>query len=95
VSLKRGGFNDPLAFLLIFCFAINVRRYIYLNKETPMSKDYKNRINAIVVISENTNSVMIHFEGFEDFYEAKDFSEYMVEELGINTDYYNLSKTIH
>jgi hypothetical protein len=60
-----------------------------------MSKDYKNRINAIVVISENTNSVMIHFEGFEDFYEAKDFSEYMVEELGINTDYYNLSKTIH
>ena len=60
-----------------------------------MSKDYKNRINAIVVISENTNSVMIHFEGFEDFYEAKDFSEYMVDELGINTDYYNLSKTIH
>lgn len=60
-----------------------------------MSKDYKNRINAVVVISENTNSVMIHFEGFEDFYEAKDFSEYMVEELGINTDYYNLSKTIH
>ena len=60
-----------------------------------MSKDYKNRINAIVVISENTNSVMIHFEGFEDFYEAKDFSEYMVDELGINTDYYNLSRTIH
>jgi len=60
-----------------------------------MSDEYKNRINAIVVISENTNSVMIHFEGFEDFYEAKDFSEYMVEELGINTDYYNLSKTIH
>ena len=60
-----------------------------------MSKDYKNRINAIVVISENTNSVMIHFEGFEDYLEAKDFSEYMVEELGINTNDYNLSKTIH
>jgi len=95
VSLKRGGFNDPLAFLRKSLCVNSVRRYIYINKETPMSKDYKNRINAIVVISENTNSVMIHFEGFEDFYEAKDFSEYMVEELGINTDYYNLSKTIH
>lgn len=60
-----------------------------------MSDNYKNRINAIVVISESTNSVMIHFEGFEDYLEAKDFSEYMVEELGINTDYYNFSKTIH
>jgi hypothetical protein len=95
VSLKRWGFVYPLAFLRKSLCVNNVRRYIYLNKETPMSKDYKNRINAVVVISENTNSVMIHFEGFEDFYEAKDFSEYMVEELGINTDYYNLSKTIH
>jgi len=60
-----------------------------------MSDEYKNRINAIVVISESSNSVSIHFEGFEDYYEAKDFSEYMVDELGINTDYYNLSRTIH
>ena len=60
-----------------------------------MSDNYKNRINAIVVISESTNSVMIHFEGFEDYLEAKDFSEYMVEELGIITNDCNLSKTIH
>ena len=60
-----------------------------------MSDEYKNRIHAIVIISESSNSVNIHFEGFEDYYEAKDFSEYMVDELGINTDYYNLSRTIH
>ena len=60
-----------------------------------MSDEYKNRINAIVIISESSNSVSIHFEGFEDYYEAKDFSEYMVDELGINTDYYNLARTIN
>jgi len=47
-----------------------------------LDKD-KFKINAIVVVSETSNSVIIHFDGFENLDDARDFSEYMVEELGI------------
>ena len=33
-------------------------------------EDYKSKIYAIVLISEKTNTVSVHFEGFEDTYDA-------------------------
>ena len=55
----------------------------------------KTKIKAIVVISEATNSVIIHFDGFEDTLEAHDFSDYMIEQLGIKPLQYTMNKTIH
>ena len=60
-----------------------------------MFKNEKPKINALVVISELTNSVIIHFDGFNNLNEAHDFSDYMIEELGINPLQYTLNKTIH
>ena len=60
-----------------------------------MFKNEKPKINALVVISELTNSFIIHFDGFNDLNEAHDFSNYMIEELGINPLQYTLNKTIH
>ena len=60
-----------------------------------MFKNEKPKINALVVISELTNSVIIHFDGFNDLNEAHDFSNYMIEELAINPLQYTLNKTIH
>ena len=49
-----------------------------------MPKKKKNKINALVVISESTESVIIHFDGFDDLHHAKHFSDFMLDELGIN-----------
>tara|TARA_R100000231_G_scaffold30136_1_gene26628 strand:+ start:384 stop:596 length:213 start_codon:yes stop_codon:yes gene_type:complete len=70
---------------------------VYISKqgELIMFKNEKPKINALVVISELTNSVIIHFDGFNDLNEAHDFSNYMIEELGINPLQYTLNKTIH
>ena len=42
-----------------------------------------------------TNSVIIHFDGFDDLDDATDFSNYMIDELGIRPFQYTLNKTIH
>jgi hypothetical protein len=42
-------------------------------------------ISAIVLISEKNQSVSIHFSGFDSYEQAKKFSTFMVEELGIKT----------
>ena len=63
--------------------------------EPIMFKTDKPKIHALVVISESTNSVIIHFDGFNDLDEAHDFSDYMIEELGINPLQYTLNRTIH
>jgi hypothetical protein len=51
-----------------------------------MDNFYKGHISAIVLISEKNQSVSIHFSGFEDYLEAKKFSKYIVEEMGIVTN---------
>ena len=48
-----------------------------------MFDDNKPKIYAIVLVSEHNNSVSVHFEGFTDLQDAKDFSYYMREELNI------------
>jgi len=39
-----------------------------------MFDDNKPKIYAIVLVSEHNNSVSVHFEGFTDLQDAKDFS---------------------
>ena len=47
-------------------------------------------ISAIVLISEKNQSVSIHFTGFEDNNDAKNFSRFIVDELGIkNSEPFN------
>ena len=55
----------------------------------------KNKINALVVVSESTESVIIHFDGFDDLHHAKHFSDFMLDELGINQLNYLENTTIH
>tara|TARA_R100000773_G_C4138032_1_gene65799 strand:- start:64 stop:300 length:237 start_codon:yes stop_codon:yes gene_type:complete len=70
---------------------------VYISKqgEPIMFETDKSKIKAIVVISEATNSVIIHFDGFQDTLEAHDFSDYMIEQLGIKPLQYTMNKTIH
>tara|TARA_A100001201_G_scaffold116231_1_gene99883 strand:+ start:368 stop:550 length:183 start_codon:yes stop_codon:yes gene_type:complete len=60
-----------------------------------MFEKAKSRINALVVISEYNNSVIIHFDGFEDYDDAKQFSQYMTEQLGIDPLHIPSNRTIH
>tara|TARA_R100000353_G_scaffold172544_1_gene137848 strand:- start:187 stop:366 length:180 start_codon:yes stop_codon:yes gene_type:complete len=55
----------------------------------------KTPVKAFVVISENTKSVLIHFDGFEDFNDAKEFSDFMVEQLGIEKIDLPINRTLH
>lgn len=55
----------------------------------------KNKINALVVVSESTESVIIHFDGFDDLHHAKHFSDFMLDELGIEPLNYPDNRTIH
>ena len=50
----------------------------------------KSHISAIVFVSEKNQSVSIHFTGFEDNNDAKNFSRFIVDELGIkNSEPFN------
>ena len=60
-----------------------------------MFEKIKSRIKAIVVVSEYNNSVIVHFDGFEDYEDAKDFSEYMTDQLGIKPLNIPPNTTIH
>ena len=50
---------------------------------------------AVVYVMENTNSVLIHFGGFEDLLEAKTFSSHIMDELGIERLFVPRGVTIH
>jgi hypothetical protein len=50
---------------------------------------------AVVYVMENTNSVLIHFGGFEDILEAKTFSTHIMDELGIERLFVPKGVTIH
>jgi hypothetical protein len=50
---------------------------------------------AVVYVMENTNSVLIHFGGFEDILEAKTFSSHIMDELGIERLFVPRGVTIH
>ena len=60
-----------------------------------MFEKIKSRIKALVVVSEYNNSVIVHFDGFQDYEDAKDFSQYMTEQLGIEFLNVPPNETIH
>ena len=55
----------------------------------------KTIIKAFVVLSETNNTVLIHFDGFEDYEDAKDFSDYMINQLGIEKINVPFNRTLH
>tara|TARA_Y100000004_G_scaffold64378_1_gene72196 strand:+ start:862 stop:1041 length:180 start_codon:yes stop_codon:yes gene_type:complete len=57
--------------------------------------DKKTIIKAFVVLSETNNTVLIHFDGFEDYEDAKDFSDYMINQLGIEKINVPFNRTLH
>jgi len=57
--------------------------------------DKQNGYPAVVYVMENNNSVLIHFAGFEDLFEAKTFSHHIMNELGIERLFVPKGVTIH
>ena len=55
----------------------------------------KPKIYAVILVSEMTNTVSVHFEGFEDYEDAKDFSKYIGKELNIENLPFTENDTIH
>jgi hypothetical protein len=58
-------------------------------------KDNRPKIYAIVIVSELTNSVSMHFEGFRDLDDANNFSQYLMDELNIENLQIPENTTIH
>ena len=55
----------------------------------------KPKIYAVILVSEMTNTVSVHFEGFSDYEDAKDFSRYIGRELNIENLPFPENDTIH
>lgn len=55
----------------------------------------KPKIYAVILVSEMTNTVSVHFEGFSDYEDAKDFSRYIGKELNIENLPFPDNTTIH
>ena len=55
----------------------------------------KPKIYAVILVSEMTNTVSVHFEGFSDYEDAKDFSRYIGKELKIENLPFAENDTIH
>ena len=46
-------------------------------------EDGKKGYSAVIYIMESTNSVVVHFGGFNDLTECKYFSNHIMDDLGI------------
>ena len=57
-----------------------------------MDKDFH---TAIVYVMENSNSVIVHFGGLKNVYEAWNFSDELVEKLDIQKIDIPQNRTIH
>tara|TARA_R100000278_G_C5389604_1_gene135579 strand:+ start:437 stop:610 length:174 start_codon:yes stop_codon:yes gene_type:complete len=55
----------------------------------------KNFHTAIVYVMENSNSVIVHFGGFKNAYEAWNFGDELVEKLDIQKVDIPQNRTIH
>mgnify|MGYP001190659960 CR=1 FL=1 len=51
--------------------------------------------SAIIYVMENSKSVVVHFGGFDDILEARNFSKYLMHDLGIENLFVPENKTIH
>lgn len=58
-------------------------------------EDKEQGYSAIIYIMESSNSVVVHFGGFEDFKECKNFSSRIMDDLGIENLAVPMGATIH
>ena len=57
--------------------------------------DKKLGYTAIVYVMESTNSVIVHFDGFNSLKECNKFSYQIMDDLGIETLFSKESQTLH
>jgi len=57
--------------------------------------DKKLGYTAIVYVMESTNSVIVHFDGFNNLKECNRFSHQIMDDLGIETLFSKESQTLH
>ena len=57
--------------------------------------DKKMGYTAIVYVMESTNSVIVHFDGFNNLKECNKFSHQIMDDLGIETLFSKESQTLH
>ena len=50
---------------------------------------------AIIYVMENSKSVVVHFGGFDDILEGRNFSKYLMHDLGIENLFVPEHKTVH
>ncbi len=57
--------------------------------------DKKLGYTAIVYVMESTNSVIVHFDGFDNLKECNNFSHQIMDDLGIETLLSSQIQTLH
>jgi hypothetical protein len=57
--------------------------------------DKKLGYTAIVYVMESTNSVIVHFDGFDNLKECNNFSHQIMDDLGIETLFSSQNQTLH
>ena len=57
--------------------------------------DKKLGYTAIVYVMESTNSVIVHFDGFNNLKECNRFSYQIMDDLGIETLFSSQNQTLH
>ena len=57
--------------------------------------DGKKGYSAIIYVMESSNSVVVHFGGFDDITECKKFSHHLMDELGIESLLVPKGVTVH
>jgi len=57
--------------------------------------DKKLGYTAIVYVMESTNSVIVHFDGFNNIMECNRFSHQIMDDLGIETLFSSQNQTLH
>ena len=58
-------------------------------------EDGKQGYSAVIYIMESTNSVVVHFGGFDDITECKKFSHHLMDDLGIESLLVPKGVTVH
>ena len=57
--------------------------------------DGKKGYSAIIYVMESSNSVVVHFGGFDDITECKKFSHHLMDDLGIESLLVHRGVTVH
>jgi|TARA_R100000329_G_C7503878_1_gene177394 hypothetical protein len=57
--------------------------------------DGKKGYSAIIYVMESSNSVVVHFGGFDDITECKKFSHHLMDDLGIESLLVPKGVTVH